>query len=112
MTKEEPSEISIVFTAWPAGWQDELESIFSADEVDIVESSGFTGQNFLELIAKFTPAMIEKLAGFLNQKKKTDAARKIRIKVGASEVALEGFGGDDLIAMKKALIDIAHELKR
>lgn len=64
------------------------------------------------LIGKFSRPFIERLAKFFLEAKKNEAHREIKIKVGPNkEIALKGFGGDDLNSMQGSLMELAQALK-
>ena len=66
----------------------------------------------IALVVSLGKTSIGKLAGFLVQTKKTEAARSIKIKIGRDrEVALTGFGGDDVKQMEDQLISLIRELR-
>jgi hypothetical protein len=79
---------------------------------DVVTRSSFSGAEVVALVASLGKATIGKLAAFLVQAKKTEAARSIKIKVGRDrEVSLTGFGGDEVKQMEDQLLLLIRELK-
>ena len=110
MNASDDDEFTIVFSEWPAEFRQELEAALTADDAEIAESQGFGGELTMKVIA-FGAAALSKLADFLVAKKKTEGGRKIKVKIGTSEVSLEGFGGDDVKEMLPVLIELTAELK-
>ena len=104
------SDFDFDFTGGDAAFYTDLERAFPSN--DIGRRSSFSGAEVISLAGALTPVFIGALSAFLVQMKKSDAARKIRIKCSRdSEVLLEGFGGDDLASMEPALLKIVETMK-
>jgi hypothetical protein len=87
----------------------ELEAVFPED--DVVVRSSFSGAQIVSLVTSLGKGVVEKLAGFLIQKKKTEADRTIEIKYRDNSIKLQGFGGDDVVQMEAQLVKLIHEMK-
>ncbi len=103
------SETAIEFIGADDNFIKSLGTTFPDEEV--VEESSFSGTEIVTIFGNLTVNFVEKLAGFLTEKKKTEAARVIRIKIGPNEVEFIGFGGEDIETMKQSLIELVQQLR-
>lgn len=104
------SEVAIEFINADAGFFESLGVVFSEEE--IAEENSFSGAEIITLIGEWSAGFVENLANFLIDKKKTEAARTIRIKIGNNELELVGFGGEDIESMKTGLNDLVAQLRQ
>lgn len=104
------STFAFEFLGAEKAFESDLAAAFPDD--DVVTRSSFSGAEVIALVVSLGQETIGKLAAFLVQAKKTEAARSIKIKVGRDrEVSLTGFGGDDVQQMSDRLILLIRELK-
>ncbi|MGH8559285.1 MAG: hypothetical protein ACRESZ_17925 [Methylococcales bacterium] len=78
---------------------------------DIVEESSFSGMEIVTIFGKWTHSFVEKVAAFLIEKKKTEAAQEVWIKIGENEIKLKGFGGEDVDSMKQSINELVQQLR-
>ena len=103
------SDTAIEFIGAGTEFLESLSTTFLDEE--IVQESSFTGTEILTIIGNWTASFAGKLAKFLTDKKKIEAAREIRIKIGENEFELIGFGGEDIETMKESLNDLVKQLR-
>lgn len=105
----ETFEFELELLDWPEGAYDALNKALKDEDVDVVESKAFTGEGALKVLGAYSKKVAQKLAELFHHYKKLN--QKIVIKVGESEVRLEGFGGEDLKTMTNEIENLLQVMK-